>query len=53
MLRGNHLQPFPNDGVEYIVGYSVDKPITEGTFEHHEYLLVRKNGKTLLKEERI
>lgn len=44
---------FINDGVEYIVGYCEDKPISGGIFEHHEYLLVRKNGKTLLKEERV
>ena len=43
---------FINDGVEYIVGYSEDKPLSEGGFEHHEFLLVRKDGKILLKEER-
>ena len=44
---------FVNDGVEYIVGYIEDKPISDGSFEHHEFLLVKKGGKILLKEERI
>ena len=44
---------FVNEGIEYNVGYSEDKPLPEGGFEHHEFLLVHKNGKMLLKEERI
>lgn len=44
---------FFNEGVEYIAGYSEDKPLPEGGFEHHEFLMVRKNGNVLLKEERI
>lgn len=43
---------FTNDGYEYVVGYSEDKPLSEGTYEHHEFLQVSKNGKVLLKEER-
>ena len=43
---------FTNDGYEYVVGYSEDKPKSEGLYEHHEFLLVRKNGKVVLKEER-
>ena len=44
---------FINDGVEYIVGYYEDRPNSEGIIERHKYLLVQKNGKTLLKEERV
>ena len=44
---------FVNDGVEYIVGYEEKTPISEGCFESHEFLLVKKNGKILLKEERL
>ncbi len=42
---------FANDGYEYVVGYSEDKPTSEGMYEYHEYLMV-KNGKIVLKEER-
>ena len=35
-----------------MVGYHEDKPLSEGGFEYHEYLLVRKNGTVVLKEER-
>ena len=51
--KENDCYTFINDGVEYIVGYCEDEPISEDTFEQHKYLLVRKNGKTLLKEERL
>jgi hypothetical protein len=44
---------FINEGVEYIVGYNEDKPLFESGFEHHEFLMVRKDGNILLKEERI
>ena len=44
---------FFNEGVEYIAGYSEGKPLPEGGLEHHEFLMVRKNGNVLLKEERI
>ncbi len=44
---------FCNDGYEYVVGYSEDKPISEGIYEHHEFLLVRKDGNVVLKEERV
>lgn len=44
---------FVNEGIEYKVGYSEDESIGDGVFEHHEFLWVQKNGKTLLKEERI
>ena len=47
------IYTFYNDGFEYIVGYSEDKTISEGIYEHHEYLLVRKDGNVLLKEERV
>jgi hypothetical protein len=43
---------FTNDGYEYVIGYSEDKPISEGMYEHHEFLLVKENGKVVLKEER-
>lgn len=44
---------FTNEGFEYVVGYSEDKPLPEGGFEHHEFLMVRKDGKVLLKEEML
>ncbi|MBR3079493.1 MAG: hypothetical protein IKH01_06725 [Prevotella sp.] len=44
---------FYYEGVEYIVGYNEDKHLSEGGFEHHEFLMVRKDGNVLLKEERI
>ena len=44
---------FINEGVEYIAGYNEDKPLSEGGFEHHEFLMVRKDCNVLLKEERI
>ena len=43
---------FANDGYDYVVGYSEDKPISDGMHEHHEFLLVRKNGRVVLKEKR-
>ena len=43
---------FTNEEFEYVVGYSEDKPISEGMYEHHEFLMVKKKGKVVLKEER-
>lgn len=48
----NETYTFTNDGYEYVVGYCEDIPISEGVYEHHEFLLVRKNGEVVLKEER-
>lgn len=42
---------FLNDGVEYIVGYKEEEPAPEGSYLY-EFLLVRKNGKVILKEEK-
>lgn len=44
---------FTNDGYEYVAGYSEEKLISKGLYKQHEFLLVRKNGKVVLKEERI
>ncbi len=44
---------FFNEGVEYIAGYSEDKPLPEGGFEYHEFLLVKKGEKIIVKEERL
>ena len=44
---------FFNEGVEYIAGSSEDKSLPDGGFEHHEFLMIRKDGNVLLKEERI
>lgn len=43
---------FSNGGYEFVVGYSENEPVSEGVYKHHEFLLVRKNGKVVLKEER-
>ena len=47
------IYSFFNEGVEYIAGNSEDKPLLEGGFEHHEFLLVRKGEKIIVKEERL
>lgn len=41
---------FANDGYEYIANYceSIEK---DGIGEHHDHLLVRKNGRVILKQE--
>ena len=44
---------FFNEAVEYIAGYSEDKPLPEGGFEHHEFLLVKKGEKIIVKEEQL
>jgi hypothetical protein len=44
---------FTNEEFEYVVGYSEGKPLSGGGFEHHEFLLVRRGGKVILKDERI
>ena len=44
---------FFNDGIEYIAGYSEDKPLPEGGFDHHEFLLVKKGEKIIVKEEHL
>ncbi len=44
---------FENDGYEYIVNYCEIEKLTDGHGHHHEYLLVKKNGKTLLKQPKI
>lgn len=49
----NNSYTFIDGGNEYKVGYCEDKPISKGFLGHYEYLLVQKNGKTLLKEEKI
>lgn len=43
---------FVNNGVEYIVGFKDKEPTSEGMFFFNEFLLVRKNGKVILKEEK-
>lgn len=48
--EGKDTYTFTSDGYEYVVGYTEDNP--EGQYEHHEYLLIRKNGRVFLKEER-
>lgn len=47
------IYKFTNEGVEYIADYSEDKPLPEGGFEHHEFLIVKRNGKVILKEEKL
>lgn len=44
---------FFNEGVEYIAGYSEDKLLPEGGVEHHEFVLVKKGEKIIVKEERL
>ena len=51
--EGKGTYTFTSDGVEYIVGHCEDKPLGDEVSEHHEFLLVKRNGKVLLKEERL
>lgn len=44
---------FINNGHHYYVGYSEDKQLPKGGYEHHEFLMIKKNGKVVLKEERL
>ncbi len=44
---------FTNGGYEYIVNSCENIPIAGGVSEHHEFLVVRKDGKVMLKEERV
>lgn len=41
---------FANDGYEYIANYCVST-VKDGIGEHHDHLLVRKNGRVILKQE--
>lgn len=50
--KENNTYRFTNDGYDYVVCYSEDKPISEGIYEHHEFLLVRKGCIIVLKEEK-
>lgn len=43
---------FVNDGVEYIAGFKEKEPAPEGSFYLRDFLLVRKNGKVIMKEEK-
>ena len=49
----NDTYTFFNDGYEYVVGYSEDIPESEDMYDHHEFLLVKKEGKVVFKEERV
>ncbi len=44
---------FRHEGYEYVVGYTEDSLATEGICRSHEFLLVRKGGKVVLKEKRV
>lgn len=43
---------FVNGNYEYIVGYCETKFLNEGYGEHHDYLLVKKNGNVVVKQEK-
>ena len=47
------IYTFTNGGYEYIVGYSENTPVSDGVFEHHEYLLVKKDGHVVFKDEKV
>ena len=51
--KENDAYTFINDDYHYYVGYSENKELPEGGYEHHEYLMIKKNGKVVLKEERL
>ncbi|MGN1264990.1 MAG: hypothetical protein ACI4UL_04155, partial [Muribaculaceae bacterium] len=42
---------FKNSGYEYIVNYCEIKEVDDGSALHYDYLLVRRNGKVLTKQE--
>jgi len=42
---------FVNQGIEYIANYCETEPAHDGIGRHRDYLLVRKNGKVILKQE--
>lgn len=44
---------FVNGSYKYVVNYCETKNSNEGYDEHHDYLLVTKDGKVLVKQERI
>lgn len=44
---------FVNDGVEYTVGHNENVKAADGYSYSHQYLLVKKGGKVLLKQEKI
>jgi hypothetical protein len=44
---------FTNEGVEYVVGYGETHHESDDYDTYHEYLVVRRNGKIILKQERI
>ena len=44
---------FKNEGVEYVVGYRETHHDSEGYDTYHEYLIVYKDGKQILKQERL
>lgn len=50
--KENDAYTFINDDYHYYVGYSENKELPEGGYEHHEFLMIKKNGKVVLKEER-
>lgn len=43
---------FTNGSYEYVVNYCEIKSSDEGYGEHHDYLLVTKDGKILVKQEK-
>ena len=44
---------FTKDGYEYIVDYCETKLISHGFGEHHDFLLVKKGDKIILKQPEI
>lgn len=50
--ENNGVYTFENNGVTYLCRVSENIPTEdEGVFEHHEYLIVKKGTKVMLKEE--
>ena len=49
----NDYYIFVKEGVEYKVDYDDETPCSDCIYRHHEFLIVQKDGETLLKEERI
>ena len=44
---------FRHEGLEYIVGYLETVREPDGSERDHEYLIVRQEGRTILKQERL
>ena len=52
-VENEDIYTFRHDGAEYVVGYGETQHDAEGYSTYHEYFVVKKGGKTVVKQVRV